>query len=145
MSEYVLNFDGSCAVNPGPNAGWGYTIKKDGQFFRKDSGELAGRTYSNNYAEFFALYQGLLFLEPKIGRTDKLFVRGDSQLVIKIMQNRWKAKEGLYKDAYILAKEVVSKIRLCYTPVSFDWVPREMNTEADALSTLYSSTSGEKR
>jgi len=146
MSEYVVNFDGSCGPkNPGPNAGWGFTVKKDGKLFHTDSGELSGETFSNNYAEFFALYRGLLYLAPRLDKSDKLFIRGDSQLVIKVMQNKWRAKDGIYFPAYVLAKAELAIIHNLYVPVSIDWVPREMNTEADALSTAYSSTSGEKR
>jgi ribonuclease HI len=146
MSEFVLNFDGSCGpTNPGPSAGWGYIIKKDGMLFCVNSGELSGKTFSNNYAEFHALYEGLKFLKEHVTIADKLFIRGDSQLVIKIIRGSWRAKNGIYYTAYVLASEALTDIRRKRIPVSIDWVPREMNTQADELSTKYSSTSGEKR
>jgi len=146
MSEYVLNFDGSCGPkNPGPNAGWGFTVKRDGKLFHTSSGELSGAIFTNNYSEFYALYEGLKLLKQHVVPSDKIFIRGDSQLVIKVMRGTWKVKGGLYYPAYVLAQTELTCIRAAKNYVSLDWVPREMNTEADALSTAYSNTSGEKR
>lgn len=138
-NEYVINFDGSCGPkNPGSRAGWGYTIKKNGIFYKKDSGELSGATFTNNYAEFYALFKALEFLADVLLTSDRLFIRGDSQLVIKMMRGRWSPnKGGIYVPAYVLALQELVNIRARKIPVSIDWVPREMNTEADALSTEY--------
>jgi len=140
-SEYVMNFDGSCGpVNPGKSAGWGYTIKKDGVFFVENCGYLSGQMFSNNYAEFYAFYKGVEHLLPLMVQSDKLFVRGDSQIVINIMAGKWRGKaDKIYWPAYELAKKELTRIRSKNIRVSLDWVPREMNKEADALSTCYVS------
>src|ERR1700722_3561249 len=104
MSDFVIHFDGSCGPkNPGDSAGWGYTISKDGVHWVEDSGELSDGTFTNNYAEFYALFKGLEFLKPLLKLTDRLFIRGDSALVINIMRKKWKAKEGIYFPTYVLS------------------------------------------
>lgn len=138
MSSYNLYFDGSCGpTNPGPFAGYGVVIKKDGMPFYTASGPLTGQLFSNNYAEFYALYKGLEYLAPLMSTSDKLFIRGDSQLVINIMNKKWRGKAGIYYPAYKKALEVLTSIRNKQSYVSIDWVPREYNTEADKLSTDY--------
>jgi ribonuclease HI len=139
MSEYVLHFDGSCGpTNPGPFAGYGYVISKDGFIKENESGPLVGQTFSNNYAEFYALFKGLDYLLTILQPSDKLFIRGDSALVINIMRGKWRPKDsGIYFPAYLLASNALTCIRRDRVHVSIDWVPREMNTQADALSTSY--------
>ena len=148
MSEYLICFDGSCSPkNPGPNAGWGYIVVKNGITFAQDFGQCSGQSvYSNNYAEFQALYEALKQMKNHLQISDKLFIRGDSALVINIMRGKWRPKDsGIYFPAYLLANNALTCIRRDRVHVSIDWVPREMNTVADALSTTYSKTSGEKR
>lgn len=136
MSDYVIHFDGSCRPsNPGPEAAWGYTISKGGLFVSSDHGLCSGKTiYSSNYAEFVALHKALSVLESKLEIKDRLFIRGDSKLVINIMQRKWKAKSGIYYDAYQLAETALHNIRSRKIYVSIDWVPRTHNQIADKLS-----------
>lgn len=143
MSEYVLNFDGSCGpLNPGTSAGWGYTIKKDGVFLKEDCGYLSGQLFSNNYAEFHALYEGLKYLLTILNKSDKVFIRGDSQIVVNIMGRKWHGKaDKIYYPAYVLANKTLTSVRSGNVYVSIDWVPRKLNTEADSLSTCYRSSS----
>lgn len=136
MSEYLIHFDGSCPKNPGPKAGWGYTVHRDGKFLMENSGLCSGKqVYSNNVAEFRALYEALEYVAMNIKVSDKLFIRGDSQLVVNIMRGKWKARSGLYFDDYELARNTLKVIRNMKIPVSIDWIPREKNTKADKLST----------
>ena len=139
MSDYSMFFDGSCGPkNPGPTGGYGYIIHKDGRFYAKESGPLVAEMLSNNYAEFYAVYKGLEFLDLVLEKGDRLFVRGDSQLVINIMNGKFKGRSSsLYYPAYEKAHNVRKSITKKYIPVSFDWVPREYNKEADTLSTEY--------
>jgi len=146
MSDYSMHFDGSCGPkNPGPTGGYGVVIKREGTLVYSESGPLVAELLSNNYAEFYAVYKGLVWADLVLNKGDRLFVRGDSQLVINIMSGKFKGKSSsLYYPAYEKAKNALTSIRSRYVNVSFDWVPREMNKEADSLSTEYRSTSGEK-
>jgi ribonuclease HI len=137
MSEYVLNFDGSCGPkNPGGTAAYGYTILKNGQPFEEDSLVIgSGSEYSNNYAEFYAVYKGLQKLYDIVEPNDKLFIRGDSLLVINVLRKKWRTKEeALYYPAFKLALQMLTGIRSKRILVSLDWIPRAMNQRADALS-----------
>jgi len=62
----------------------------------------------------------------------EVLVRGDSQLSIRQMQGWYAVKAPriipLYEEAFKLAKK--------FRKVSFQWVPRELNEEADLLSEL---------
>jgi ribonuclease HI len=96
--DYILIFDGGSRGNPG----WGYgsyalTRVQDGAQ-RLERLEL-GDDYTNNEAEYDVLIAALRDL---IGRIEKagrqpaefsLEVRGDSTLVIRQVQGRWKARE----------------------------------------------------
>jgi ribonuclease HI len=46
------------------------------------------------------------------------------------MTNQWRIHNGLYYKYAIKAKELVSK----FPNIKFNWIPRELNTEADELS-----------
>jgi probable phosphoglycerate mutase len=60
----------------------------------------------------------------------ELQVFGDSKLVIEQMKGNWKMKKGLYLPFAEATKELVGE----YTKIDFEWIRREENTTADALS-----------
>ena len=134
MSEYLLHFDGSISKNPNGIAAYGYVIKKDGVFFNSGSACLGSGPYSNNYAELYGAFKGLEDISRFAKAGDKIFVRGDSQLAIYLMQKKYRPKsQSLYFPAFKLADAQIRKLRhTC--PVMFDWIPRKMNQEADELS-----------
>ena len=83
---------------------------------------------TNNVAE----YEGLLAAAQWIvdeGITEKILIKGDSQLVIKQMK-------GEYRVNSATSKKYVPEIKrlLAGKEVGFSWVPREENEEADKLS-----------
>jgi ribonuclease HI len=65
------------------------------------------------------------------GIEDKILIKGDSELVIKQMK-------GQYKVSSATSKKYVPEIKrlLQGKDVSFSWVPREENEEADKLSRM---------
>ncbi len=136
MSDYTLHFDGSVGPkNPGLTGGYGFVIQIDGKICYEESGALAGQIISNNYAEFHAVYKGLEVLNTMAVKGDRVFVRGDSQLVINMMNGKFKGKEtSIYWPAFEKAKNSLKSFRNKYIPISFDWVPREMNSKADKLA-----------
>ena len=93
--------------------------------------EYLGKT-SNNVAEYSGLIAGLRWpwrLDP--GATVE--VRMDSKLVVEQMSGRWKIK---HEDMRRLALEArdLSRISDAGGSVDFEWIPREKNKAADALS-----------
>lgn len=136
MSNYTIHFDGSCWPNPGGVAAYGYTIDLDEAEIKSEAGlctELDGET-SNNVAEFYALYKGLQALPPT-GPGDTLLVRGDSQIVINIMDRMWRPNAvKLYYDAYVLAATHRDLREIDGLSISYKWIPRELNSRCDDLS-----------
>jgi ribonuclease HI len=141
MVSVNLNFDGSIGPkNPGGTAAYGYLVTLNGSLTHKESKVIgSGPEYSNNYAEVYALYKGLEKINSLIkGLDDKsvlVSVRGDSQIAINMMKKVFKAKQtSLYFPAYKLAEQELLKLRRAGCTVMFDWIPRRMNAEADALA-----------
>jgi len=85
---------------------------------------------SNNVAEYAALCEALRFLENRNMTQSLIEVRRDSRLLVNQMAGEWKFHKGLYEQKYLEAKELVKN----FGKISFKWVPREKNEEADALS-----------
>ncbi len=118
-------FDGASRGNPG-EAGAGALLKDEkGGLLWEDFLYLGRRT--NNEAE----YQGLLLLLREIVKRDLRGVQisGDSKLVISQMKGEWKVRQPhlqlLWQEAQELAKG---------RDLRYSWIPRERNSQADALS-----------
>lgn len=130
-------FDGSCMpVNPGGVMGWGWHSTGPG-WPRSGRGEVpASPGNTNNLAEYLALEAALLFLIEAALTAAPIVIRGDSQLVIRQMfggppkGRRWKIRAGVYAEKAREVKALLQK----FTNVRGEWVPREKNTRADALS-----------
>lgn len=131
----ILYFDGSCEPNnPGGTIGYGAVIKKNGQVIHTLSGRIeASRQNSNNVAEYLALTKGLEWLLDNDHKNDRIEVYGDSALVINQMNKDWGASGGLYYEYYRDALDMLPH----FPDIKFRWIPREINTEADALSTSH--------
>ena len=138
MKHYTLFFDGSCApVNPGGTAMYGYKLTcTDGTLLAGSGTVGTGPGMSNNLAEFHGVAVGMSVLLPLLGdESASLQVYGDSNIVINIMNKKWKASpDKLYYPGALLAFGALNALRRKWVRVSFDWVPREMNTECDMLS-----------
>lgn len=92
-----------------------------------ESGFLCGQA-SNNVAEYVGLIQGLK-LAYELNPGAELLVRMDSKLVVEQMMGRWKVKHPDMRDLSEQAREIIGA-RL----VTFEWVPREQNSRADAAA-----------
>jgi ribonuclease HI len=143
MTLHTLTFDGSCGPkNPGGTAAYGFTLYRGFENLENGFATIGtGPLMSNNLAEFAGLAAGLdAFRRLCTLRGAVLNVRGDSRLVINVMAKIWKAREGkLYWPAYLEADKAVLWIRCNGGSVSFDWIPRELNTECDDLSKVHRS------
>ncbi|WP_229072306.1 bifunctional RNase H/acid phosphatase [Actinoplanes sp. DH11] len=128
MSLHVIvEADGGSRGNPGP-AGFGAVVKEaaTGEILleRWDS---AGVT-TNNVAEYSGLIAGLrAAAELNASQVDVLM---DSKLVIEQMSGRWQIKNAGLRPLAAEAATLVAK----FDRVTFDWIPRERNKDADALA-----------
>ncbi|MFW6110183.1 MAG: ribonuclease HI family protein [Patescibacteria group bacterium] len=122
-----LYTDGGSRGNPGP-AGIGYVIKnKNGKIIEKN-GKFIGKA-TNNEAEYQALIAGLKAAKKYTPK--KLNCFSDSALVVNQLNGEFKVKKAHLKK---LVFEVQSKLaEMLGTTVKFQHIPREENSEADAL------------
>lgn len=132
----VMNFDGSCCPNPSGRMGFGWVVSMDNNSFSIYGSGESKTNYSNNalIAEYIALKRGLIEYVKASGE-GPLMIYGDSQSVIYQMSGYLPVADGipgkLYNDILCIIKEYE-------LDVSFQWVPRYQNREADELSKIKS-------
>jgi len=119
-------------VNPGGTATYGYVVRNDaGRDIARKSGVVGkGPEMSNNVAEYAALCEALRFLVKEKMTRLHIEIRSDSRLVVNQMKGKWKFRKGLYAHKYSEAKDLTARFDI----ITFRWIPREENEEADALS-----------
>jgi len=128
----IVYIDGLCEpINPGGIATWGFVIYKDGEKLFDGRGVVGdGTGMSNNLAEYTALFKALKELIKHGWQNEEVVIRSDSRLLINQMTGWWEVHGGLYYPAYAEAVRLAS----LFKKISFAWIPREKNQEADALS-----------
>ena len=116
-----IHTDGSSIGNPGPS-GYGAVLKLRGH--RKEIyGSLGHKTC--NEAELLAVIKGL----QAIKKSDQLItIYSDSQYVVKGKKGEWKVRTN--QELWRTLHKEVEKHR----EVIFNWIPRQMNGEADKLA-----------
>lgn len=118
-------FDGASRSNPG-EAGAGALIEDEEGAVVWESAEYLG-VRTNNEAEYAAVLA--LLREAGSRGMRGIKIRGDSRLVVMQTSGKWKVKEPRLMP---LAREAASL--LAELGASIEWVPREQNSRADALS-----------
>jgi len=128
---YNLYFDGASRGNPGPSS-WGISITRyDGCEIYKNCGMIDNsKDHTNNYAEYYALYMGLLSVK-KLG-IRSLSVFGDSMLVIKQLSGLWKLKSKSLKFIHGKIKDLISESDMKIQ--SYNFIRRSFNSRADQLA-----------
>jgi ribonuclease HI len=126
----TVHFDGLCYPrNPGGVAAYGYLIRRDGEPIHQGLGVVGeGKGMTNNVAEYEALKAAAQWIRDS-GTEGRIIIKGDSLLVIKQMKGEWRVRSAT-------SKRYVPEIRrlLAGRDVSFVWISREENEEADELS-----------
>jgi len=130
----ILYFDGLCEpVNPGGVATYGYLILDGRRTVEEGCGFVGagmfGNDVSNNVAEYTAMIRGIERL-LLLGLSGEVAVRGDSQLVINQMLGRYAVRAERILPLHNRAVEMSKQ----FGKISFEWIPREMNAAADALT-----------
>lgn len=123
-----LYTDGWSRGNPGEAWIWVYITDENDKEVEKRYKYLWIKT--NNEAEYTA---ALLWIKRciELGATQiELFA--DSDLVIKQLSGQWKIKK---EELKILHTEIKNLIANNIT-IIFNWIPRELNKEADRLSNV---------
>jgi len=122
---YVLA-DGGSRGNPGPAAYGAVVVHVETKtVVAERAGHIGIAT--NNVAEYSGLIAGLTAVK-QIEPAAIVEVRLDSKLVVEQMSGRWKIKHPDMRELALIANKILPSHQLSYT-----WVPRELNTLADAL------------
>ncbi|WP_081746426.1 reverse transcriptase-like protein [Arthrobacter sp. H5] len=123
----IVEADGGSRGNPG-HAGYGALVRdpETGTILVEKAAYL-GKA-SNNVAEYSGLVAGLE-LADRIDSGARIHVKMDSKLVVEQMEGRWKIKHADMRSLAMQARKTVDPRR-----VSYEWIPRERNKDADRLS-----------
>jgi broad specificity phosphatase PhoE/ribonuclease HI len=128
----VVEADGGSRGNPGV-AGYGALVRDPatGRVLWEGAAPL-GRE-SNNVAEYSGLIAGLRAAQ-RIDAAAEVLARLDSKLVVEQMAGRWKIKHEDMRRLALEARELAAELKRAGGSVSYAWVPRAENKDADALS-----------
>nr|WP_202523748.1 bifunctional RNase H/acid phosphatase [Kitasatospora sp. SID7827] len=123
----MVEADGGSRGNPGP-AGYGAVVRDadTGQVLA-EAAEYIGHA-TNNVAEYRGLIAGLRAardLDPDA----RVAVRMDSKLVVEQMSGRWQVKHPGMRPLAAEARGILPAGN-----VTYDWIPRERNKDADRLA-----------
>jgi len=127
--------DGCCEpVNPGGIATYGFVVYVGSKKVYEENGVIGvgalGDDVSNNVAEYIALINALKYILDSRFRNKEIIIFSDSQLVVRQIKGRYRVRAPRLVVLHQKAMELLSKIRNCRV----EWIPREMNEEADRLS-----------
>jgi ribonuclease HI len=128
VTELTLYCDGGSRGNPGPAAIGAvvYDTTTDPPQLVATVSECIGVT-TNNVAEYRALIAGLEAVAHL--HAEVIHVRADSMLIIKQLRGEWKVKHANMRPLHVEARSLLA----AYSVVDLQHVPRDENTEADAL------------
>jgi len=128
-SIYTLYFDGCCKGNPGPGGAGAVLYKNDEEIWSESI--FVGDKVTNNIAEYTGLLTGLQYVVNQ-GQIKRLFVKGDSLLVIKQMRGEFKVNSTNLIELFARAKSLSSNS--FFDKIEFEHVYRDKNKRADELS-----------
>jgi probable phosphoglycerate mutase len=122
----VVEADGGSRGNPGP-AAYGALVRdaETGEVLAEAAAEIGVAT--NNVAEYRGLIAGLRAARA-IDPGAEVDVRLDSKLIVEQMSGRWKIKHADMRALALEARDLLPT-----TSVTYTWVPREENRDADRL------------
>jgi ribonuclease HI len=125
MSRVTVNVDGGARGNPGP-AAIGVVLRDDAGAVLGEVGETIGEA-TNNVAEYKALLRGIE-LAGEHGATELKLI-GDSELVVRQVEGRYKVKNAGIKPLHAEVKRALAD----FDSWSIDHVRRAENADADRL------------
>lgn len=131
--EFKLYTDGGSRWNPWEAGIWVYITDMWWKEIEKRYKYLGIKT--NNQAEYTAV---LLWIQRCVELwAKKVMLYADSKLVVEQLSWRWKIKK---QELQIIHKDITDIILKSNIQVTYHWIPREENTEADRLSNVAMDT-----
>jgi ribonuclease HI len=125
MGKLTVNVDGGARGNPGP-AAIGVVVRNDDGAIVEAVGETIGRT-TNNVAEYRALLRGIELASAH--GADEVELIGDSELIVRQIEGRYKVKHADMKELHAKAKKRLAG----FDSWSIRHVKRAQNADADKL------------
>ena len=125
MSRVRVNVDGGARGNPGP-AAIGVVLRDEAGQALEAVGERIGEA-TNNVAEYKALLRGIELAREH--DATELELIGDSELVVRQVEGRYKVKNAGIKPLHEAVKEALAS----FDSWSIRHVPRAQNADADRL------------
>jgi ribonuclease HI len=123
---YTAYIDGAARGNPGP-AAYAVVLRRPDGTPLESLGKYIGRQ-TNNVAEYYALIAALDYAAAHNLR--RLRVRSDSELLVRQMKGIYKVKSPDLRPLYERARKMATALET----FAVEHVPRERNSEADALA-----------
>lgn len=119
--------DGGSKGNPGPSSigGVGYVNGKKIFDFKKSIGIA-----TNNDAEYQALIEALSKVTSYKLQVSRIELYSDSRLMVNQVNGIFKVKNGRIREYVLKIRVLEQEINL---PISYSYVQREQNVEADLL------------
>lgn len=119
--------DGGSKGNPGPSSigGVGYIDKKKVFEFKKSIGIA-----TNNDAEYRALIEAFVNILKQTPLPSKIEFYSDSRLMVNQVKGLFKIKNGRIREYVLKIRGLEQEVNL---PITYNYVPREQNVEADLL------------
>ncbi len=125
MTKLIVNVDGGARGNPGP-AAIGVVVRGADEEVLEEVGETIGRA-TNNVAEYKALLRGIELATAR--GAEELELIGDSELVVRQVEGRYKVKDGNLRELHAEVKRALAGV----PSWSIRHVKRAQNAEADRL------------
>jgi probable phosphoglycerate mutase len=123
----IIEADGGSRGNPGPAGSGAVLVDSATGSVLAEIAMFIG-VATNNVAEYRAVLAAV-DVANEIAPEAELLVRMDSKLVVEQMSGRWKVKnEGMQDLFQAMVKSIGTR------KISFEWIPREQNSKADALA-----------
>lgn len=134
----TIHADGGCDPNPGQGRCGIVAYNERGEVRHAISTPVGFGT--NNTAEWYGLIEALKYANGDLPMFDgelqctHLTIRMDSRLVVEQANGRWKIKHPNMKPLAFEAAALRQRLSDRGCQVFIEWVPREQNQQADALS-----------
>lgn len=127
VKHFIVEADGASRGNPGP-AAYGTVVRdaETGAVVAQRAGHIG--TATNNVAEYHGLIAGLAAVR-ELDPAATVEARLDSKLVVEQMSGRWQIKHPSMRPLALQARNALPP-----SQVSYVWVPRERNKDADRLA-----------
>ena len=126
MQPVIIYTDGGARGNPGPAAAG--VVITDGEK-KTEVKQYLGPKQTNNWAEYEAVIIALGRALEMLLRDRDIEFRLDSKLVVEQLMGNWKIKEPELKKQAAKVRDLLKD----FGTVTFTYIPREKNKEADRL------------